>query len=345
MPSRPPSPRPSLPEIQLPTLLVGRVIAHLRERGHDPAALITRYGLPPTVESDPMTVLPVARLHALLDEAAQVAGDPFLGLHVGERSGRDGASLLEFVCRGADDLRGALDRYLRFVATLNEALLVRLEPAGEGAVLRMALPGHALALGRHGNEHWAATLLVIARRLTGAPCIPERLSFAHAAPKSVDEIVRITGCAALEFGADDNAITLGARLLALPLLPGEAPLASMLERYTAMAPPGRPRTSHFHGRLCEALRERLPGGEPSLATIARSLGMSARTLQRRLAEEALTFEGVISAVREDLAKLYVQQPELSVDEIAARLGYAQRSAFLRAFKRWTGTTPRRMRAG
>ncbi len=344
MPSRPSPSSSGLPDLQIPTFLVGRVIAFLRERGVDHGAFITRYGLPPTVESDPMTVLPIARLYAFLDEAAIAAGDPFLGLHVAERGGRDAASLLEFVCRSATDLRGALDRYLRFVATLNEALLVRLEPAGDQAILRVRLPGHSLCLGRHGNEHWVATLLVVARRVTGAPCVPERVSFAHPKPRDISELVRATGTSRLEFGGDGNAITLGGAMLALPLLPAEAELSTMLDRYTAMAQPGRPRTSHFHGRLCEALRERLPSGEPSLATVARSLGMSARTLQRRLAEEALTFEGVVNAVREDLAKRYVQQAELSIDEIAARLGYAQRSAFLRAFKRWTGTTPKRMRA-
>ncbi len=324
--------------------MIGRVIAHIRARGADPTSLISAYGLSPTVESEPVAILPISRFYAFLDEAAQLLDDPFLGVHVGEHGGGEGASILEFVCRGANDLGGALERYVRFAGTVNEALLVTAEREGTSTSLRLRVPGYPGCLGRHGNEHWVTALLVIARRATSTACVPERVSFAHPRPSSVTEISRALGTTNLDFGAHHNALTLGARLLAAPLRPAEAPLSTLLDRYAALAPPGRPRVSQFHGRLMEAIRDRLPSGEPVLPVIARTMGLGVRTLQRRLADDALTFEGVVDEVRADLARLYVQQGELSVDEIGARLGYAQRSNFLRAFKRWTGTTPKRMRA-
>jgi AraC-like DNA-binding protein len=332
-------------ELQLPSLMIGRVVAHVRAQGGDAAGLVARYGLSPTVEAEPVAILPISRFYAFLDEAAQLLGDPFLGVHVGEHGGGEGASILEFVCRGASDLGGALERYVRFAGTVNEALLVTAEREGSGTALRLRVPGYPGCLGRHGNEHWVTALLVIARRATGTACVPERVRFAHPRPSSVAEITRALGTAKLEFDADHNGLTLGAKLLATPLRPAEAPLSTLLDRYAALAPPGRPRVSHFHGRLMEAIRDRLPVGEPALPVIARAMGLGVRTLQRRLAEDTLTFEAVVDEVRADLGRLYVQQGELSVDQIAQRLGYAQRSNFLRAFKRWTGTTPKRMRAG
>ncbi|MEO7331585.1 MAG: AraC family transcriptional regulator ligand-binding domain-containing protein [Minicystis sp.] len=338
---------PGRSELLLPSLMIGRVIAHVRARGGDADAdaLIARFGLAPSVERDPVAILPISRFYQLLDEAALALNDPFLGVHVGEHGAGEGANVLEFVCRGATDLRGALERYVRFAGTVNEALLVTAEPEGTGIRLCLRIPGYAFALGRHGNEHWLATLLVIARRASGAVCIPERVHLSHPRPADTTEIERALGTSKLTFDADHNGLSLGARLLATPLLPAQAPLSTLLDRYAALAPSGLPRVSQFHGRVLEAIRTRLSKGEPTLPVIARALSIGARTLQRRLADDAFTFEGVVDEVRADLARLYVSRGELSVDEMAARLGYAQRSNFLRAFKRWTGTTPKKMRAG
>jgi AraC-like DNA-binding protein len=78
--------------------------------------------------------------------------------------------------------------------------------------------------------------------------------------------------------------------------------------------------------------------------VARRLGMSQRTLTRRLSLEGLTFVEVRDNLRADLARRYVRDADLSISKIAWLLGYQEVSAFTHAFKRWTGTTPRQMRA-
>jgi AraC-like DNA-binding protein len=133
--------------------------------------------------------------------------------------------------------------------------------------------------------------------------------------------------------------------MATPLRSAQAPLTTLLDRYAELAPPERPRASQTHSLLREASRQRLPEGVPFLAATARTLRMSARTLQRRLGDDELTFQGVVDELCEDLARLHVQRDQLPVEEIAARLGYAKPSAFLRAFERSTGTMPTRLRDG
>ena len=76
-----------------------------------------------------------------------------------------------------------------------------------------------------------------------------------------------------------------------------------------------------------------------------ALGISARTLQRRLQEEATTFAEVVDGVRRDLAAAYLQNAEYTAAEVAFMLGYAEASSFHRAFRRWTGTTPEAFRSG
>jgi AraC-like DNA-binding protein len=120
---------------------------------------------------------------------------------------------------------------------------------------------------------------------------------------------------------------------------GNAELArgndEVLMRYLA-----RLEQSRVSSRVQQALLEALPDGAPSKTAIARGLGMSARNLQRHLADEGTSFKVLLTEARVSLARTYVEQRRLSVTEIAFVLGFADTSTFSRAFKRWTGQSPR-----
>jgi AraC-like DNA-binding protein len=122
----------------------------------------------------------------------------------------------------------------------------------------------------------------------------------------------------------------------------EPPSVGLPERVTApmTALPNAPLVD----RVRTAVEHELETASPSVASVANTLGTSARTLQRRLGAHGLSFRDVLEAVREQRARAYLAGHDLSISEIAERLGYAEVSAFLRAFKRWTGTTPGRVRA-
>lgn len=87
----------------------------------------------------------------------------------------------------------------------------------------------------------------------------------------------------------------------------------------------------------------LPDGAPSVATAARVLGMSGRTLQRRLGEHEQTWSTLVDRVRLRLARIHVANASMSVAEVAFLLGFSEQSAFTRAYKRWTGQTPTQAR--
>jgi AraC-like DNA-binding protein len=88
----------------------------------------------------------------------------------------------------------------------------------------------------------------------------------------------------------------------------------------------------------------LPHGKARAGEIARRLGISQRTLARRLSSEGLTFSGVLEKLKSDLAERYLTDGELSISQIAWLLGYQEVSALTHAFKRWTGKTPREARS-
>jgi AraC-like DNA-binding protein len=103
-------------------------------------------------------------------------------------------------------------------------------------------------------------------------------------------------------------------------------------------------SSTFRVDVENAIAPLLPHGTARVPEIARRLGMSPRTLARRLAEEGLTFSTVLEGLRMDLARHYLQDEDLPISKIAWLLGYGEVSAFTHAYKRWTNRTPREARA-
>jgi AraC-like DNA-binding protein len=121
------------------------------------------------------------------------------------------------------------------------------------------------------------------------------------------------------------------------------PLLDALPSDDAPAP-ALPIGVEFVDRVRAAVEQSLAAGTVAITDVSRALETSPRTLQRRLGEHGISFRVVVEAVREQQARAYLSTHELSLAAIADRLGYAEVSAFLRAFKRWTGTTPGRLRA-
>ena len=91
------------------------------------------------------------------------------------------------------------------------------------------------------------------------------------------------------------------------------------------------------------LRGRLQGGDTSVAVVAKAMGMSDRTLQRLLEELQLSYSDVLNQLRQELGREYLREPDVSIAEVAFLLGFSDQSAFGRAFKRWTGSSPRAWR--
>lgn len=89
----------------------------------------------------------------------------------------------------------------------------------------------------------------------------------------------------------------------------------------------------------------LSEGVPTLSLIASELGISARTLQRRLSDQGHSFQGVVDMARQDLAQRLLRETDYSLAEVAFLTGFAEQSGFTRAFKRWAGQTPRSYRLG
>src|SRR5262249_12271652 len=152
------------------------------------------------------------------------------------------------------------------------------------------------------------------------------------------ELVRVLGTEHIEFEAGANGLGFDATILDLPFKTADPALFDVLQRHAQQVTPARAENALLD-EVRQILRGQLPRGVPELAQVARALGTSARTLQRRLADEKITFAEVVDGLRRELAHAYLREPDRALGEIAFLLGYTEVRAFLRAFKRWTGTTP------
>jgi AraC-like DNA-binding protein len=99
----------------------------------------------------------------------------------------------------------------------------------------------------------------------------------------------------------------------------------------------------FSRKISTLLFEQLQEGVPGVDMVARELGMSIRSLQMKLKDEGITFSQIVENIRKELSKSYLAEKHYSIDDITYLLGFSDTSVFHRAFKRWTGQTPKQYR--
>lgn len=326
------------------TRLVAPVLAWAGERGCDPAALCAGAGLP--VPHDPAAELSVelARLRRLFAAVADATGDAGFGIAASRRIPRHHWPMVDYPCANAPTVGEALDRLARYFPLINDHVVVAVDRTGYGCRLDMSIPGEPLALGQHGNELWLCMVIERVRASAGRKVLPRTCWLAHPAPPRGDAIARLAaalGTDRLEFGRERNGFELGPDMDE-PVADADPMLLELLDRHArrelAERGPGR----GVVARIAQLVRHALPEPPPSIQAAARRLRMSPRTLQRQLADAGTSYRQVVDGVREQVAEFHVAAGR-SVDEIAFELGYSERAAFLRAFQRWHGTTPTRLR--
>src|SRR5215475_3913476 len=236
----------------------------------------------------------------------------------------------------------ALRRGERYSRIVNEGISVELD-IGRSTTIRLKYLGVERHLGRHQVEFWLTTIIRICRQLTNRRLVPSRIRVVHTQRGDRPQLEAFFGCK-VEFGADTDEIVLdniGELLVssADPYLNGL--LIDSCEEALSCRKASR---GSLRPDLENTIALLLPHGKAHAGEISRKLGMSERTLARRLSREGLTLTRVLGNLKLELAKRYLLDEDLTISEIAWRLGYREASAFTHAFHRWFGKTPREMRS-
>jgi AraC-like DNA-binding protein len=314
--------------------------AHARRVGVDPDPLLARAGLTKRQVLDRHARIMVRHQIAFLNLVARAVEDPFLGFHLAPDLRELG--LLYYVVASADTFGGAWRAGARYTSLVNEGVSLSYVE-GEKIDLTFDYIGVPRHVDRHQIEFCMAALLRLCRQLTGRKLVPSRIAFIHHRNDVASELSTFFGCK-VEFGSRLDRMTFDTSVRDVPMTDADPYLNELLTEAGEEALAGRPRPpGSFRSAVENATVRRLPHGEASASEIARTLGMSRRTVARRLAAEGATFSDVLEALRGDLARRYLADRGLSISQVAWLLGYQEVSGFTHAFKRWTGRTPRQAR--
>jgi len=308
-----------------------------RVAGIDVAPLMVKAGVTrPQLEEEDVW-LSVEGQIKLVELIAEKLQDGLLGFHLARDVDLREMGLLYYVLNSSDLLGDALRRAERYCAIINEAARLRVRKGKELALVVSYIGVQRLS-DRHQIEAWVTLLVRICRRLTNRHLRPGRVSFVHRREGGSAEMAAFMGCD-ITFGADADEVVFFGPTHRLPVLGADPYLNRLLVKYCEEARSHQAGGDTFRVNVENAIAPLLPHGKARAPEIARQLGVSPRTLGRRLAAEGVTFVTVLDTLRADLARRYLQDGDLPVSQIAWLLGYREVSAFNHAYKRWTGRTP------
>jgi AraC-like DNA-binding protein len=275
-----------------------------------------------------------------LNLVAEELRDEFLGIRLAQTIDLRELGLLYYVMASSATVGEALQRVTRYSTIQNEGVQIRYR-GGKSVTVAFNYFGVARRLDRHQIEFIITMLLRICRSLSGLALAPSRIKLVHHRTRMPPEFRSLFGPHVTFAGAADEIVYPGA-IAQTPCTNADRYLNALLERYCEEALAERRKASTtWQLKVENAIVPLLPHGQTGIGKIAAELGVSRRTLARRLAAEGLTFRKVLGRLRFDLAKRYIREQDLPVSEIAWLLGYQEASALNHAFKRWTGRAPKR----
>jgi AraC-like DNA-binding protein len=337
-----PAPLPDLPRARVAAAYARTAVDTARALGADLAQLGAACGLPSLAAGLPEQ-LSVSTYMTLLDAAARQLDEPLFGLEVGRRMQLSTFAGYGLVLCACGDFRAAAEQTRRFEALAHD--LGRSELIERDGVAHYRW--HSPWLQRPGAPQLAESVMAGIRSFadwlagTALPMID--VAFAHALPAGVDASryqAALGGPA--RFGAAVTEARFPAAVLDARVAQADPSLFGPLARAAEQRLAARLREAS-EPEIVQAVREQigrqLMHGSVRLPQVADALGLSARRLQRRLADAGSRFSTLLDATRREFAQQYLRDPELSLTEIAFLLGFAEQSAFNHAFRAWFATTP------
>jgi AraC-like DNA-binding protein len=274
-------------------------------------------------------------------ELIRLTADPAIALAIAEATPPGAFGIVEYVCRSAPTLGEALRQWVRYLNLLDDAVEVALVVEGDRAYLRVVRESEAPAPASH--ELCFALLARQARQLSTVPFRITAVELVHpAAEAGAPARYRAWFDAPVRFGAEHTQLVFPAAALGASLVSADPALLAILTRAADELHRATPDAT-LTAQVARVLRDALKSDEGHVDHVAKQLGLTARSLQRRLKDESTSFQAVRESVRRELAQRYLDD-KLAISEISFLLGFSEPSAFFRAFKRWTGMTPIQARA-
>jgi AraC-like DNA-binding protein len=312
----------------------------LRSLGADPADVCAAAGFDFTLFEDPANLTTYRAASRLFRVCTERTGCPHFGLLQGQRSGLDSLGFVGLLVKYAPDVGTALRSLVRYMYLHIRGAVTTFEESG-----KLAIFGYEIyAPGAEATDQIAdaalGTMFNIMVALCGPHWKPMEVRFEHRRPSEMAPFHRFFR-APLRFDMNENALVFAASWLSRPLPAVEPELSRLLrDKMEALEAQYR---GEFPEQVRSILRTGLLADYGSADQVATLLSMHSRTLHRRLAASGTNFRALVDECRYEIARQMLKDTDADVGRIAHMLDYADTSAFARAFRRWSGTTPSRWR--
>ncbi len=313
----------------------------IRSLGADPRPILERFGIDPKVITDPDHYIDCKSVVDLLEYCSSTFSDPIFGLRLAQLQEPDVFGCVTALCRAAPTVRDAIHSFIHYIPVSHSPVpVLELSEGPEMAELRWWLRTE-LGINTQANFHGALLDLKLLQQIGGRNFRASYIKLAvEVRGSDIAEIENRLGCR-FTCTADENAIGFPVGILDQPVTSANRLLFRLLGSYLERVKAASRVT--IVERVQDYVRGALSSGNCTIERCAQKLGISVRTLQTHLNELGLKFSDILERHRIELAKSFLEQEQLTLDEVALNLGYSEQSSFGRAFKRWTGVTPKHYR--
>jgi AraC-like DNA-binding protein len=318
----------------------GRTSSKLEELGVRVSAVLRRAGLPQGLFDQPRVLVTTEELFAFWRAVGEVSSDPAIGLALGTETKTEQFSPSGLAALSSENFGEAVRQIARYKQlTCPEEILQRVDDGEWGIQFRWTLSTNVEP--EVLVDMCFAWVLAVARYGTATRLSPLRLEFMGARPH-LKSIERHFGCAVV-CGAPRNVIVFRATDAQRPFVTRNAELLAVLAPQLDEELRKQREEENFIETVRREIQQQLTGRRPNIEDVARALHISSRTLQRRLQEESSSFQRILEEARHQLARHYLNNSVLELNEAAYLLGYEDSNSFVRAFRTWEGIPPARWR--
>ncbi|WP_394708601.1 AraC family transcriptional regulator [uncultured Desulfuromusa sp.] len=327
---------------QITSLFVNKVINEI-DGTFDKIALLQLSGIDPDPLMNPSQMVTADDYYSFFERAAAVDSNPTtLPLRVGAAMSCDDYGAFGLAWKSATDLRGSYGRAERFARILTSVSTYTVEWVEAGALMHLNRTGtRSLGL-RFSNEATIASIASISRQVATKKFVPLAVFFKHRAPKVIAAHEEYFGCP-VHFESDKDALLVSNETMRIPNKLGDNSISSFFDSHLIAELSKLTDEDLLDRKVRIHITQALSDGVPAISDVAKHLGMSGRTLQRRLSELGYTYQALVDDSRRQLADHLLRESNYSLAEVTFMTGFSEQSAFTRAFKRWKGQTPRSFR--
>lgn len=329
---------PTHPEASVRAAALVGVEARITAATGDAQSVFRAAGLRLEDVSDPSVWIDQETFRRLLDLAVEATDDPLFGLHLGSDFDPKTYGVLGFAALNCGTLGEALGSVIQYFSVMRKGLRFALSKDNDYALLKFeAPPGSEETIPCQEAELAMTRICKGIRAIIGDDWNPQETHFAHERSCDTQEHEGFFG-SPVRFGMEANCLIFPRSDLGRSNECADRRLYQILRpKMDELLPSSAERDGLIDRVRAEVARSLAEGA--ALAEVARRLGMGARTLQRRLRDQGQAYNAIVEEVRREHSISYLRRADLSISEIAFRLGYSEASAFDRAFRRWRGTSP------